>query len=497
MSSAAVLLGNFKFDVSDILPATSMMVLFLISLLPLTIKVLRGNREQAPIATVSQGLIGVFASAFCLIMFSGSGRTAFSLSLIFDGVTLMIGLIALGSVAVAMLLMYENPATRGKQFSELIFLAMSSALGMLILVAALDLLTMFIGLELMSLSLYLMIGMSHEEKLSKESALKYFVLGSFASAIFLYGVSFVYGMTGTTNIAEIIQTAVSMMETNRLFLFGVVLVVVGFCFKVSIVPFHAWTPDVYQGAPTPLSAFMATAVKAVSFAAFIRIITTKSLAGSAGLFDLLQWLAVVTMIVGNVAAVIQTNFKRMLAYSSIANSGYILVGVIATGISGDNNAFSAGTVIFYLMGYSVMTLGCFALISLMEKDEDSIISIEDLSGMAQKHPLIALSLTVLLLSLAGIPPTLGFFGKFYLFNAAIGEGLLWLALWGVLSSVISVYYYLRPIVMMYMKDGQCELAEHKLSATTATVFASALLVAVLGIFSGPIISAVEQGLIVK
>ena len=497
MSPTTHILTNFKFDVSDLLPATSMMVLFLFSLLPLTIKVLRGNREQAPIATVSQGLLGVFASAFCLVMFSGSGRTAFSQSLIFDGMTLMIGLIALGSVAVSMLLMYENPATRGKQFSEMIFLSMSSALGMLILVAALDLLTIFIGLELMSLSIYLMIGMSHEEKLSKESALKYFILGSFASAIFLYGVSFVYGMTGTTNIAQILGNAVTMMETNRLFLFGVVLVIVGFCFKVSIVPFHAWTPDVYQGAPTPLSAFMATAVKAVSFAAFLRVITTKSLVGSDGLFDLLQWLAVITMIVGNVAAVIQSNFKRMLAYSSIANSGYILVGVIATGISGDNSAFSAGTVIFYLFSYSLMTLGCFALVSLMEKEEQSVISIEDLSGMAQKHPLIALSLTVLMLSLAGIPPTLGFFGKFYLFNAAIGEGLLWLALWGVLSSVISVYYYLRPIVMMYMREGNYEITGPRFNATSATVLVSAVLISILGILSGPIMTAVEQGLVVK
>lgn len=498
MSPTTQILTNFKFDVSDLLPATSMMVLFLFSLLPLTIKVLRGNREQAPIATVSQGLLGVFASAFCLVMFSGSGRTAFSQSLIFDGMTLMIGLIALGSVAVSMLLMYENPATRGKQFSEIIFLSMSSALGMLILVSALDLLTIFIGLELMSLAIYLMIGMSHEEKLSKESALKYFILGSFASAIFLYGVSFVYGMTGTTNIAQILGSAVTMMETNRLFLFGVVLVIVGFCFKVSIVPFHAWTPDVYQGAPTPLSAFMATAVKAVSFAAFLRVITTKSLVGSDGLFDLLQWLAVITMIAGNVAAVIQNNFKRMLAYSSIANSGYILVGVIATGISGENSAFSAGTVIFYLISYSLMTLGCFALVSWMEKEEQSIVSIEDLSGMAQKHPLIALSLTILLLSLAGIPPTLGFFGKFYLFNAAIGEGLLWLALWGVLSSVISVYYYLRPIVMMYMREGSFEAsAGTKVNATAATVLVSAFLISILGILSGPIITAVEQGLLVK
>ncbi|MGZ3745547.1 MAG: NADH-quinone oxidoreductase subunit N, partial [Pseudobdellovibrionaceae bacterium] len=330
-------------------------------------------------------------------------------------------------------------------------------------------------------------------KLAKEAALKYFVLGGFASAIFLYGVAFIFGSTGSTNILDFLETAKSLVVTSRLFLFGITFVIVGFSFKVSIAPFHAWTPDVYQGAPTPLSGYMATAVKAVSFAAFLRIIATRSLEGSQNLFDVLQWLAVVTMIVGNVGAILQNNLKRMIAYSSVAHSGYILVGVITAGVS-EVGSFAASGVIFYLVSYVLMTLGCFAIISMMENSENSIINVDDLAGLARKRPLFALCFTVFLLSLAGIPPTVGFFGKFYLFNAAVGEGLLWLTVWGVINSVISVFYYLRPIVVMYMKEGETDVAGHSLNATTVTVLVSAVCIILFGLSSGSIFTAIEKGL---
>jgi NADH-quinone oxidoreductase subunit N len=414
--------------------------------------------------------------------------------LVFDGVTQWVGLTGLIAAAISMVMMYENPATSGRQYSELTFLSLSSVLGMLVLVAALDLLTIFIGLELMSLAVYLMIGMSHEEKFSKEAALKYFVLGSFASALFLYGVSFVFGTTGTTNIFMVAQQTGELIQSNRLFLVGTTLIILGFCFKVSIAPFHAWTPDVYQGAPTPHTAFMATAIKAVSFAAFLRVIATKSLVFSDGLFELLQWLAVITMLVGNVAAIVQSNLKRMLAYSSISHSGYIIVGLITSGTS-EVGAFGASSVVFYLLSYSLMTLGCFAVIAMLEKNENSMVNVDDLSGLARRQPVLAACLSIFLLSLAGMPPFLGFFGKFYIFNAAIGEGLIWLAVWGVINSVISVYYYLRPIVVMYMKEGTAEVAERRLVATTVAVMVSAVFVSILGLFSGPIFSAVEKSLL--
>lgn len=485
-----------KIDIgmADIIRISPMIAIFLASLFPLTAKLLNKNREPSNLITLIQGIGGLIVGLVLLTIVGGSGETAFNKALVFDSITLWMGIIAIASAGAAIIMMYENPSTNGNQFSELVFLALNSVVGMLILVSALDLLTLFIGLELMSLSLYLMIGMSHEEKLSKEAAFKYFVLGSFASAIFLYGTSFIFGTTGSTNLITFMQDAVGLVQTNRLFLFGISFVILGFCFKVSIAPFHAWTPDVYQGAPTPHTAFMATAVKVVSFAAFLRVIATKSLVGSEGLFTVLQWLAVATMLIGNLGAIIQGNLKRMLAYSSIAHSGYILIGVITAGVS-DAGFFGASSVIFYLFSYCVMTLGTFAIVSILEKSEDSLVTLDNLKGLASKKPIHAFCFALFLISLAGLPPALGFFGKFYLFNAAIGEGLIWLALWGVINSVISVYYYLKPIVYMYMTEGETEIAGHSMNATTVTVLASAAFIAVLGILSGPLFTAVEKSFI--
>lgn len=479
--------------IGDILLVSPMLMLFLASIIPITIKVLRGNVEQSASATLIQGLGGILAAIVLLMVVSGSGATAFANALVFDGVTKWMGLIALLGAGGALLLMFENPSTTGEQFSELVFLTLSSAIGMMILVSAVDLLMVFIGLEMMSLSLYLMIAMSHEQKFSKEAALKYFILGSFASAIFLYGIAFIFGSVGSTYIPVIIEKTAELISSSQIFMFGMTLLILGFCFKVSIAPFHAWTPDVYQGAPTPHTTYMATAVKAVSFAAFLRIIATKTLVGSENLFDFLQWLAVITMIVGNVAAILQNNLKRMLAYSSVAHSGYVLVGIITTGVS-DEMSFGASGVIFYLAAYSLMTLGSFAVVAIMERSENSAVQVDDLAGLAKRKPLMAFCLTIFLLSLAGIPPTVGFFGKFYLFAAAIGEGLIWLAIWGVLNSVISVYYYLRPIVVMYMKEGEADEAPHSMIATKTAIIISAIFVVFLGLVSGPIFEIVEKAL---
>ena len=488
---------NPEFGLVDVYLASPLIVLFLFSLIPISWKVLRSNREPSPVVVLAQGLIGILLSMGLLIMVHfmsqvGVTPTAFSRALVFDGLTTSVSLIALLATGAALVLMYDHPATNGDQFSELVFLCLNAAMGMVILTSALDLVVLFIGLETVSLCLYLMIGMSHEQKLSKESAFKYFVLGSFASAIFLYGLSFLFGTVGSTSLSEIVMKTPELISTSRLFLLGLVLVVLGFCFKVSIAPFHAWTPDVYQGAPTPHSSLMATAVKAVSFAAFLRIMATKGLVGSENLYQIMQWLAVLTMIVGNAAALIQTNMKRMLAYSSIAHSGYLLVGLITAGSSEDMSLAASG-VVFYLLGYSLMTLGAFAVISLLEKTENTQITIDNFAGYGSKHPAMAFCLALFLLSLAGIPPTIGFFGKFYLFTAALNSGLLWLALWGVLNSVISVYYYLRPIVSMYMLPStqDSETAGFLFGSQTVVVV-FAVLTVVLGILSGPMYGLVEM-----
>ena len=492
-------MNAINIGLADILLISPMIALFIFSMIPLTIKVLRGNVEQKPVASIIEVLIGVCLSAVLLIVFNGQASangapTAFNGQLIFDGLTLWMGLVSILIGAGAMVMMYENPATKGRQLSELLFLTMNSMVGALILISAINLITVFIGLELMSLSLYLMIAMSHEQKISKEAGIKYFVLGSFASAIFLYGVSFIYGSTGTVSTLDLMKNAEALLKTgNHLFLLGFAFVTLGFCFKVSIAPFHFWTPDVYQGAPTPVTSFMATAIKAASFAAFMRLIVSKGLVGSENLFIILQWFAVITMTVGNVAALVQNNFKRTLAYSSISHSGYILVGVIAAGIS-NNSAFAAGSVIFYLLTYSLMTMGAFAVLSMIEKSENDFIQTEDLAGFAKQKPGLALCLSVFLLSLAGLPPALGFFGKLYLFTAAVNEGLLWLTLWGVINSVLGAYYYLRPIVIMYMKDGDCDTAPENNYGTVFMIFLSAVLILALSIVSGPIFGAIEKSL---
>jgi NADH-quinone oxidoreductase subunit N len=478
---------------SDILLISPFIVLFLFSLIPLTGKVLNNNKEQNPASSLIVALIGLCVAGGLLVVFGGSDQTTFNGQLLFDGLTQWAGLISLLAAAGGLIMMYENPSTNGKQFSELIFLTMNSILGMLILVSAVNLLTLFIGLELMSLSLYLMIAMSNEQKISKEAAIKYFVLGSFASAIFLYGVSFVFGSANTVNIVDLMANAATLVKTNKIFLFGISFITIGFCFKVSIAPFHAWTPDVYQGAPTPITSYMATAVKTVSFAAFLRVMATQTLNGSQNLFDVLQWLAVITMTVGNVAAIMQTNFKRTLAYSSVSHSGYLLVGLITAGIS-QNSAYSAASILFYLLTYSIMTMGAFAVLSMMEKSENHFLTNEDFSGFGKNQPLLAFCLTVFLLSLAGLPPLLGFFGKFYLFSAAVNEGLMWLALWGVINSVISIFYYLRPIAMMYMKDGEADIAEHPQQATTVLIVVAAIFILIAGLFSGPLFTLFEKSL---
>lgn len=495
---------NIVISLRDLFSVTPLIALFLASLIPITVKVLNGNEEQSPAGTLWQGIGGLLASAILLmtvyiLVHDQELKTAFDGALIMDGKTVAVGILTLLIGCVSLFLMYDNPATRGNQFSELVFLTLNSIFGMLVLLAANDLIILFVGLEMMSLSLYMMIAISHEQKLSKEAALKYFILGGIASAILLYGISFIFGSAQSTSLATILERTPELITTSKLYLFGISLAILGFCFKVSIFPFHAWTPDVYQGAPTPHSAFMATAVKAVSFMAFMRLMESKALEGSEALLNVLQWMAVLTMIVGNVAAILQNNFKRMLAYSSVAHSGYILIGLITVGLEPVNGPLTLGlgapaAVIFYLIGYSIMTMGAFAIVTLFERDEESSISIDDLAGYARKRPLMALSLTFCLLSLAGIPPTLGFFGKFYLFTAAMQQGLTWLALWGMLSSVIAVAYYLRPIVVMYMREGEATEAAKPMNATRAAVVFCAVLILVLGIFSGQLYMLVESAL---
>ncbi len=474
------------FEWLDLLLVSPLLALFFTSLIPLTVKITHGNQEQNSFASLLYGLIGCVTASGLAVANFGVNKMAFSRALIFDGLSTWTTVLILLITSWSLLYARENLTTMTKQFSEFIFLVMNSAIGMLIIAWSNDLIVTFVGIELMSLCLYMLIAMSGESRLSKEAAFKYFVLGSFASAIFLYGVAFIYGTVGSTYLPDITAVASDLMTTNRLFLFGFVMAVIGICFKVAIFPFHAWAPDVYQGAPTPITAFMATGVKAVSFTFFLRLILTDALLSERAdsLVHLLEWLAVFTVIVGNVAAIMQTSFKRMLAYSSIAHSGYAMMALIAAGIGGAAEVGASG-LIFYLFSYSVMTIGAFGVVSLLDSHEDSFTDIDDLSGLAKRSPWIAFTLTIFMLSLAGLPPTIGFFGKFFVFTALIQQGLYWLAIWGVIGSAISVYYYLRPVVVMYMGDANGVQVDDQKQMTRAAVTVAAVLTIALGICSQP------------
>ena len=471
--------------IKDVALVAPMLAVFIASLFPIAAKVLRGNREQPAIISLAEALLGIAVATGLAFTYAGDVSVgAFVGALKFDGPAKVVS-IALGIIAaMSLLISYNNVNIRGSQFSEHVFLLLNSLVGMYVMVWANDLIIVFIGLEIMSLALYILIALSHEQKLAKEAAFKYFILGSLASGIFLYGIALIYGSVGGTYFNQIAQIAPTAISSDSVFLIGALLTLIGMLFKVSIFPFHSWTPDVYQGSPTSLTAFMSTGVKLASFAVILRFIGTGVIADKAALFEILQWLAVLTMLVGNIAAIVQDNLKRILAYSSVAHSGYVLVGVIVAGLSPTANIGYSST-LFYLFTYALVNIGLFSLVSSMESKEESSISVLDLRGLASKKPVLALVITVLLLSLAGIPPLAGFFGKFYLFAGAVDLGLYWLALWGVVNSVISVYYYLRPVVMMYMKEaetGQEEARPELFGLMNMGI--SFGLVIFLGLFSG-------------
>lgn len=470
----------------DFLLIAPAMALVLFSMIPLAIKVLRGNVEQNSFATLCWGYMGIIVASGLMVATFGLKQTAFENALVFDGISSIAGIIVLLMTAVALTYARDNLSTNTRQFSEFVFLILNCAVGMLTFIWSNDLIVTFVGLELMSLCLYVLIAISGEERLSKEAAFKYFILGSFASAIMLYGISFIYGTAGSTFLPDLKNVGASLITTNRLFLLGFVLLLVGLCFKISAFPFHAWAPDVYQGSPTPVTGFMATGVKAATLAFFLRIMASQTLLADRAwpLIDVLQWVAAFTILVGNIGAIRQTSLKRMLAYSSVAHAGYIMIGLIAAGVGGENLVGASG-VMFYIFAYALMTMGAFGVLSILESREDHDVSIDDIRGLAQKRPLLALAMTALLLSLAGIPPTIGFFGKFFLFSAAVKQGFWWLALWGVVGSVISVYYYLRPVVAMYMQDAVSEQPFMDRPMSQFVIVLMAVLVVGFGVFSEP------------
>ncbi len=385
-------------------------------------------------------------------------------------VTAMVALSALLSCALSIAYLAELRINHGEYYA----LIMLSTTGMMLMVAAVDLIAVFLGLELMSIPIYVLAGFDRRKLRSNESALKYFLIGSFASAILLYGMALLYGATGSTSFEAIRE---GFDPANRMGLIGLGLVIVGFAFKISSVPFHQWTPDVYEGAPSAVTAFMSVTVKVSAFAALIRLLGMTFGPVDHQLGGILWMLSALTMIVGNTMAVIQDNVKRLLAYSSIAHAGYLLIGLVTGTIDG----YSA--MLFYLIAYTFMNLGAFGVVVALANRGHDCERIESFAGLARTRPGLAALMTLFMLSLAGIPGTAGFMGKFRIFMAAVDAGQMWLLIIGVVMSVVSVYYYLRVPVLMYMKEPGDE--PHRMEISTgegAVLIFCALAVILLGLF---------------
>ncbi len=363
-------------------------------------------------------------------------------------------------------------------------LLLVAALGTMLMAASGDLLMIFLGLETLSIPLYALAAFARENIRSQEAGMKYFLLGAFSTAFFLYGLALIYGAVGSTNLALLAANVAS--ASPLMLLSGVGLTLIGLGFKAAVVPFHAWAPDVYEGAPLSVTAYMSVIAKVGAFAALLRVFSVALLAHAHEWTAVLATVAVLTMALGNIAAVLQTNLKRLLAYSSIAHAGFILVGVVAATPAG------ASAVVFYLLAYTLMNLGAFGVILMLRRQGEEAESLSDLLGLAGRSPALAGAMTLFMVSLAGLPPTAGFFAKLYVFTAVVDAGGVGVALVGVLSSVISVYYYLRVAYTMYVGQPTDQVRIARSRWTTTALVVAAVGVLVLGILPGPVTTVLQQ-----
>jgi NADH-quinone oxidoreductase subunit N len=432
-------------DLSQISAIAALVVaLVLAILLDLVLPRLIRGTVVAGVAILGLLVSGAFAGYG---LANGGGRSAYydyatgdSFALYFE---LLLSVLGLLSIVVSQVYVRR----RGFVAPELHVLMLAAIIGMMALASATSLVTVFIGLETLSIALYVACGYSRRETRSQEAAAKYLLIGGFASAFVLYGMALVYGATGSTVIPTIAQRVSSADATNPLLVLGVLLLAVGFAYKVSGAPFHQWTPDVYEGAPLPVTAFMSVGTKAAAFAMIIRVFDAGLPHLSAEWSVLLAFVAAASMIVGNLAAIVQSSVKRLLAYSGVAQAGYILVGVVAGGRQG------VGAALFYLAAYLFMNFGAFAVLLLLVTPDGEHDRMSDLDGLGHRSPLLGALMTIFMLSLGGFPPLIGFWGKLWLFIAGVAAGWTWLVVIAVLTSVISIYYYLRVVFHVWQSDA--------------------------------------------
>jgi NADH-quinone oxidoreductase subunit N len=410
----------------------------------------------------------------------GGSLTAFHDMVVTDGFSIFLDIIFLGSGLAAVTLAYDYlkrmHIERGEYYSLLLF----TLSGMLLMASAHDLIIVFLALELLSIPLYILAGFARPRVESEEASLKYFLLGAFATGFVLYGISLIFAATGQTNLAGVLAVVQTPALIRPLFLAGAALFLVGLGFKVAAVPFNMWVPDVYQGSPSPVSGFMSVGAKVAGFAALLRIFVMVFPSLSAEMTPLLWGIAALTMLVGNVLALAQNNIKRLLAYSSIANAGYLLMALVPYA-SGQASTTSVAAMLFFFAAYALTSLGAWAVVVALEQAGQTEqpgqgLAIDDYAGLGRKYPWLALAMTVFMLSFTGVPLTLGFWGKFFLFRAAVQGGFTELALIGLLTSLLSAYYYLRVVVVMFMRAGEPQVRNELWLGLTAGVLAVAVVV---------------------
>ncbi|MFW5968204.1 MAG: NADH-quinone oxidoreductase subunit N [Persicimonas sp.] len=441
-------------------------------------------------------------------------QSVFHGMLYLDKFTLMFAVIGLGTGILSMLMSPDYLQSHLMDRGEYYMLVLFSVSGMIIIAGAADLLTFFIGFEVMSIPVYVLAGFLRKDSRSAEASMKYFILGAFSAALMLYGIALIYGVTGTTNLEFIGQFLTELLDDPEaasgaipMVVFGVLLILSGFAFKIASVPFHVWTPDVYTGSPTPAVGFMATAIKAGAFAAMVRVFfiafDAELLRGGffgMGWVDVFLFISAASMVLGNLVAITQDNVKRMLAYSSIAHAGYILVGFVAASARPEYFLFN-DSVIFYLVTYAVGTVGAFGVLAWFGRRGEEAVEYDDLDGLGFKYPLIGLFMGIFMFSSAGIPPTGGFVGKLYVFRAAVDVGaqtgemaFIGLAVLGVLTSVAGVYYYLRVLVHMYMRDQKREVHPLVNSGAKFALTVCAVLTLYLGVLPDRVLTWSQEAI---
>ncbi|MEK6565787.1 MAG: NADH-quinone oxidoreductase subunit N [Bacteroidota bacterium] len=469
-------------NISDFVSSASLMILTATALVLILVEATKTGRPRVSFVVSLAGLF--LAAVFSLLNYSNDQTLFFGMlrqnwfanyfSLVFVGAAFL-------SILVSKPYLERQSVHRGEYYILMVF----ATIGMMLIASANDFIILFLGIELMSLCLYVLAGFMRTRDRSNESALKYFLLGAFATGFLLYGIALIYGASGTTNLPAIGEH-LPMLWPKWSFLVGVGLVTTAFAFKVAAVPFHMWAPDVYEGAPTTVTAFMSTGAKAAAFAAFVLVFLQTLKVSGTKVNEIVAIIAASSMVVGNVVAIAQSNIKRMLAYSSIAHAGYMLSGIAAGNSEGQTG------ILFYVVAYTFMNIGAFGVVSLMENEEDKNLQLEDYAGLSRQRPYLAALMAVFMFSLAGIPPFAGFFGKYYVFLSAVKANMTWLAIVGVLTSLVSAYYYLRIVIMMYFREGEGNVGAKPALTSVIAVTCSALLLLQFGLFPSFVVQAIQK-----